>query len=79
MPVGSAARCHRGVVACGHMQIEFSSIEQAKAVRDVIQHRVLSFPATELDEISYLELDEVMDLAAFHHRLQALIVKEVEE
>ncbi len=48
------------------MQIEFSSLEQAKAVRDVIQHRILAMPTSELEEVPFLELDEAMDLAAFH-------------
>ena len=57
------------------VEISFSSVEQARAVRDVIEHRILSVP-TEVDQLSELELIEVMDLATFHHRLAALIDKE---
>ena len=54
------------------MEISFSSVEQAKAVRDVIQYRILSVP-TDVGVLPDLEQDEVLDLAAFHHRLEALI------
>lgn len=57
------------------MEISFSSIEQARAVRDVIEHRILSVP-TEIDELPEVELIEVMNLATFHHRLGALIDRE---
>ena len=59
------------------MELRFSSIDQAKAVRDVIEHRVLSI--TEIDQLPDLELDEAMDLIAVLHRLQALISRESEE
>ena len=59
------------------MELRFSSIDQAKAVRDVIEHRVLSI--TEIDQLPDLELDEAMDLIAVLHRLQALVSRESEE
>ena len=59
----------------GLVEIGFSSVEQARAVRDVIEHRILSVPM-EVDQLSELELTEVMELAMFHHRLAALIDKE---
>ena len=60
------------------MQIDFSNIEQAKAVRDVIEHRVHSV-ANNISLIPELEIDEVLALVAFHHRLKALIAREEEE
>ena len=54
------------------MEIEFTSLAQANAVYDVVEHRVLSVP-TEIASVPYLEQDEAMELVAFLHRLQALI------
>ena len=60
------------------VEISFSNIEQAKAVRDVIEHRVHAV-ATDISVIPELEIDEVMSLVAFHHRLSALIDQEEQE
>ncbi len=54
------------------MEIEFTSLAQANAVYDVVEHRVLSVPK-EIASVPYLEQDEAMELVAFLHRLQALI------
>ena len=54
------------------MQISFSSVTQARAVYDVVEHRVYLVSVDEL-LTSELELDEVMDLAAFLHRLRSLL------
>ena len=59
------------------MELRFSSIDQAKSVRDVIEHRVLAI--TEIVQLPELELDEAMDLVAVLHRLHALISRESEE
>lgn len=54
------------------MEIEFTSLAQANAVYDVVEHRVLSVP-TEIASVPHLEQDEAMELVAFLHRLQTLI------
>ena len=54
------------------MEIRFSTVSQARAVRDVVEHRILSVQ-TDIDQLPELELVEVMDLATFNHRLAALI------
>lgn len=60
------------------MQISFSSVTQARAVYDVVEHRVY---LVSIDELltSELELEEVMDLAAFLHRLRSLLNTKWEE
>ncbi len=56
------------------MEISFSRIEQANAVRDVVEHRILTVPA-EVELLPDPEQDEVLDLLVFLHRLRALITK----
>ena len=56
------------------MVITFSRIEQAVAVRDVIEHRVLSVHS-DVELLPSLEQEEVIDLVGFLHRLSALISK----
>lgn len=59
------------------MKIEFTSLAQANAVYDVVEHRVLTVPPeTELPEP---EVEEVMDLVGFMLRLSSLIKKDPEE
>ncbi len=60
------------------MEISFSSIEQASAVRDVVEFRILKVPV-EVELLPDLEQEEVLDLAVFLHRLQVLITKHTEE
>ena len=60
------------------MEIEFTSLAQAHAVYDVVEHRVLAVPSA-IDEVPFLEQDEVMELVSFLYRLQALIGREGEQ
>jgi len=56
--------------------IEFTSLAQANAVYDVVEHRVLAVPPdTELPEP---EVEEVMNLVGFMLRLNSLIKKDPE-
>lgn len=59
------------------MQIQFSSLAQAKAVYDVVEHRVLSVRTNR--PLPEAELEEVMELVAFLHRLKRLIQQEAGE
>ena len=59
------------------VEIGFSSIEQASAVYDVVEHRVLSVPIDEA--LTELEIEEVMHLVSFMHRLRPLIEEKPEE
>lgn len=59
------------------MEIEFTSLAQANAVYDVVEHRVLTVPADA--ELPEPEVEEVMDLVGFMLRLSSLIKKDPEE
>jgi hypothetical protein len=56
------------------VQFRFSTLDQVKAVRDLVEHRILEIG--EVDQLPFLELDEAMDLVIVLHRLQALIKQE---
>ena len=60
------------------VEIQFSSLEQAIAVRDVIEHRIQGVPR-DITLLPELEVDEVLDLVAFHRRIEALIATQEQE
>ena len=60
------------------VEIQFSSLEQAIAVRDVIEHRIQGVPR-DITLLPELEVDEVLELVAFHRRIETLIATQEQE
>ena len=60
------------------VEIQFSSLEQAIAVRDVIEHRIQGVPR-DITLLPELEVDEVLELVALHRRIEALIATQEQE
>ena len=54
------------------MEFRFTGPEQACAVYDVVQHRVLTV-SKDVSELPYLEQEETFELVSFLHRLEPLI------
>ena len=70
-------RCQSCFVCSGFVEIEFTSLAQAHAVYDVVEHRVLTVPPEAL--LPEPEVDEVMELVGFMLRLSPLIKNDTEE
>ena len=60
------------------VEIQFRSLEQAIAVRDVIEHRIQGVPR-DITLLPELEVDEVLELVALHRRIEALIATQEQE
>ena len=60
------------------VEIQFSSLEQAIAVRDVIEHRIQGVPR-DITLLPELEVDEVLELVAFHRRIETSIATQEQE
>ena len=60
------------------MEIRFSSLAQANAVYDVVEHRILTVP-TDVGLLPHLEQEEAFELVSFLHRLQPLLKQEGEK
>jgi hypothetical protein len=59
------------------VEIEFTSLGQANAVYDVVEHRIITVPTD--GTLPEPEVDEVMELVGFMLRLRPLIEKDRDE
>lgn len=59
-------------MASANLAIQLSGIGQARAVRDVVEHRVL-LATTDPADMVELEVSELWELVVFLHRLTSLI------